>query len=106
MTTILLNLLWIHLIVILVFHSGFVDSIEEAVYKKFKPYRLGKPWVCSLCMTNWLSILWLLCTGNFSLMTLVLALTSAILTKVTTPFITTIENYLLKLIEILNNIVD
>lgn len=105
MTTILLNLLWIHLIVILVFHSGFVDSIEEAVYRKFKPYRLGKPWVCSLCMTNWLSILWLLCTGNFSLMTLVLALTSAILTTVTVPLLKTVENYLLHFVELLNRLI-
>lgn len=100
----ILQLILIHLIVLLIFHSGFVDSVDGFINRKWKPYHLPRPFSCVLCSVFWTSAIWLLCTGQFTLVTLTLALTSAVLTTVTTPLIKTIENYLLKIIEIMNRV--
>ncbi len=101
----ILNLIWIHLIVVLVFLSGFVDSVDEAINKRFKFYHLGKPFNCALCTTFWLSVIYLLVAKEFSLLTVLYTLVSATLTEVTTPLITTVKNYLLKVVELLNRII-
>ena len=99
---IILQLALIHLIVILIFHSGFIDSIDNAIYRKWKPYHLPKPFSCALCSVFWSSVVLLCIVSNFTLITFTYALASAILTNVTVPLLKTIENYLLKIIEILN----
>lgn len=101
----ILNLIWIHLIVVLVFLSGFVDSIDEAINKRFKFRHLPKPFSCCLCSTFWTTIIYLIVMKELSLLTILYALASATLTEVTTPFITTVKNYLLKAVELLNRII-
>lgn len=101
----ILNLIWIHLIVVLVFLSGFVDSIDEAINKRFKFRHLPKPFSCCLCSTFWATIIYLIVMKELSLLTILFALASATLTEVTTPLITTIKNYLLKVIELLNRLI-
>ena len=101
----ILNLIWIHLIVVLVFLSGFVDSVDEAINKRFKFYHLGKPFDCALCSVFWLSVIYLLIAKEFSLLTVLYALVSATLTEVTTPLITLIKNLLLKIIELMNRLI-
>ena len=98
----ILQLILIHLIVLMIFHSGFVDSIDSAINRKWKFHHLPKPFSCCLCSVMWTSFFWLLLTNQLTLLTLTLTLTSAILTNVTTPLLKTIENYLLKIIEIMN----
>lgn len=100
----ILNLIWIHLIVVLVFLSGFVDTVDEAISKRFKFYHLPKPFSCCLCSTFWTSVIYLLFTKEFTLLTLLYALASATLTEVTTPLITLIKNLFLKIIETMNKI--
>lgn len=99
MMKIIIDLLLINLIVVMVFNSGFIDEIDAAISRKWKFYHLPKPFSCSLCMTFWCSVIWLLCTHSFSLLTLAMALFSATLTTVTTPLLKVIENWLLKIIE-------
>lgn len=99
------NLLWIHLVVVLIFLSGFVDTVDEAISKRFRFHHLPKPFSCCLCSTFWTSVIYLLFTKEFTLITLLYALASATLTEVTTPLITTIKNYLLKVVELLNRII-
>ena len=99
---IILQLALIHLIVILIFHSGFIDSVDQAIYKRWKPYHLPKPFSCALCSTFWASAIFILVTHQFTIISFTYALASAILTNITTPLLKTIENYLLKIIEILN----
>lgn len=101
----MIDLLIIHLIVVLVFLSGFVDSVDEAISKRFKFHHLPKPFSCCLCSTFWATIIYLIVMKELSLLTILFALASATLTEVTTPLITTIKNYLLKIIEIMNRIV-
>lgn len=101
----ILNLIWIHLIVVLIFLSGFVDSVDEAINKRFKFRHLPKPFSCCLCSTFWTTIIYLIVMKELSLLTILYALASATLTEVTTPFITTVKNYLLKAVELLNRII-
>lgn len=99
MLNIIINLLLINLIVVMVFNSGFIDSIDEMINRKWKFYHLPKPFSCALCMTFWTSVIWLLFTKELTLLTLAMALFSATLTTVTTPLLKLIENWLLKIIE-------
>lgn len=100
----ILNLIWIHLIVVLIFLSGFVDSIDEAINKRFKFRHLPKPFSCCLCSTFWTTIIYLIVMKELSLLTILYALASATLTEVTTPLITFIKNLFLKIIELMNKI--
>lgn len=102
MTTIILNLILINIIVCLVFNSGFWDSMDEYVNKKYPFHHLPHLLQCALCQVTWLSIFYLLFTGNLTLLTLTMALASATLTSVMIPLLKTIEGYLLKIIEIMN----
>lgn len=106
MTTIILNLILINAIVSLIFNSGFIDSIDDAINKKYPFHHLPKPFSCSLCTCTWVSFFYLLFTGNLTLLTLAIALFSATLTSVTQPLLKTIEGYLLKIIELLNRLLD
>lgn len=101
----ILNLLWIGLIVALVHISGFWDNLDEFINKKFKPYHLPYLLTCALCQTWWLSLLYIICTGNLTLFNIVLCLINAHLSKIYIPLWTLIENALLKIIELINRIV-
>lgn len=98
----IMNLLFINLIVVLVFLSGFVEAIDGFVYKHFKPYHLGKPFNCSLCTCFWLSLGYILFAGKLSFLSVVLCLANAHLTEITTPLITLVKNLVLKIIEVIN----
>lgn len=69
---IILNLIAIAVIVVYVIDlAGFVEYLKMKLWKwlKNKPYedyRL-KPFDCSLCMSHHMMLLYLICTGNFSL---------------------------------------
>lgn len=98
----IINLLLINLIVTLIFLSGFVDSIDEAINKRWKFYHLPKPFSCCLCSTFWASLIWVIVAGQVSLLSIALCLVNAHLTEITTPLIILIKNALLKIIEIMN----
>ena len=94
----ILQLLLINVIITLIFLSGFIDSIDEAISKRWKFHHLPKPFSCCLCSTFWASLIWVICTHQLTLVSLAICLTSAYLTEVTTPLITAIKNWMLKII--------
>lgn len=98
----IINLLLINLIVTLVFLSGFIDSIDEAINKRWKFYHLPKPFSCCLCSTFWASLIWVIASGQVSLLSIALCLVNAHLTEIVSPLITLIKNALLKIMEIMN----
>lgn len=98
MITTIINLLLINLIVCLVFLSGFVDEVDDAISRKWRFHHLPKPFSCALCMTLWCSVIWLLCVGQFNILNIALCLANAHLTKITIPLWSVIENWLLKII--------
>lgn len=98
------NLLWIHLVVVLIFLSGFVDSVDGWISKTYRFHHLPKPFSCALCTTFWASLIWVIATGRFSLLSIVFCLANAHLTEITTPLITLVKNALLKIIELMNRL--
>lgn len=97
----ILELLIINVIITLIFLSGFVDSIDDAISRKWKFHHLPKPFSCCLCSTFWASLIWVICTHQFSLLSIALCLINAHLTEVMTPLITVIKNWMLRIIEIM-----
>lgn len=106
MSTLIFKLLIIGLICTMGIDSGFFETIDDWIYRKWKPYHLPYPFKCSLCATWWCSLLFIVFTGNFSLLGILLCLVNAYLTKIWTPLIALIENILFKIIEIFNKAVN
>lgn len=106
MIQLILNLLFINLIVVLVHESGFITYVDDWISGKWKFHHLPYPVLCALCTTNWISIFYVLITGHFSLLTLMLCLVNAHLTVVVQPLFRFVINALLKVIELLNKLID
>lgn len=80
----ILHLLFINLIVMLAHESGFFDYMDDWVSRKWRFHHLPKIMVCGLCQTFWLSVLYILVTGNIGLLPLVLCFLNAHLSEITT----------------------
>lgn len=98
----IIDLILINVIVTMIFLSGFIDSLDEAISGRWRFHHLPKPFSCNLCSVWWASVIYVAVTGQLSLLSVALCLLSAYLTEVTAPLITTVRNYLLKAIELLN----
>lgn len=93
------DLIILSLIVALVFESGFWDSLDEYINKRFKFHHLPHLLMCQLCQTWWLTLLYILVTGNLSLFNICVCLLIAYMGDVWRPILNLIKGYLLKLIE-------
>lgn len=72
--------------VMLVDVTGVVEDLLTPLARWLTGSRVGsvgKPFNCSLCLTWWTSLVWLICTGQVTLASLALALLLACLTPVT-----------------------
>lgn len=76
------KLLIITAFVVGVFYSGFPYEFEEIISKrlKFGRFKLPKPFGCQLCMSFWLNIIYILCTGNVTLFNILACLLFALST--------------------------
>lgn len=106
MINVIFSLLLINLIMTLIHESGFILYVDEWINNKWKFYHLPYPIRCLLCGVNWLSIFYVIITGQLSLLTLALCLLNAHATKIVQPLYRFVENLLLKVIELLNRLVD
>lgn len=71
------------LIVFIIDLSGFIDEIERALSKWLKgKVRIPKPISCSLCMSWWVNLIYLLCIGHFTLPYIAIVALFAFLTPV------------------------
>ena len=104
--TTLTNLLLINIIMTLIHESGFIENVDDWISDKYKFYHLPYPVRCLLCSTNWISIFYVIITGQLSLLTLMLCLLNAHLTQITQPLFRFVMNALLKVVELLNRLVD
>ena len=103
---IIFNLLLINLIVIFAHESGFFLSLDEWVNRKWKFHHLPHIMMCGCCQAFWLSVLFIIATGNLTLLNLMFCFLNCHLTSVTIPLWKTVENFLLKIIELLNRLID
>lgn len=106
MINVIFSLLLINLIMSLIHESGFILYVDEWINNKWKFYHLPYPIRCLLCGTWWLSLLFIIITGQLTLLNIALCLLNAHLTKITQPLFRFVENLLLKVIELLNRLVD
>jgi hypothetical protein len=90
----------------LIHESGFIENVDDWISGKYKFHHLPYPVRCLLCGVNWLSIFYVIITGQLSLLTLMLCLLNAHLTQITQPLFRFIMNALLKVVELLNRLVD
>lgn len=85
------------LCVFVIDYTGAVEELFTQLVKRLtgaKIGTLGKPWDCSLCMTIWLSLLWLLIKGSFTLPYIGLVALLAALTPVTLDIIWFVRDFL------------
>ena len=99
------DLIILSLIVALVFESGFWDSLDEYINKRFKFHHLPHLLMCQLCQTWWLTLLYILVTGNLSLFNICVCLFIAYMGDVWRPILNLIKGYLLKLIEWMGRVI-
>ena len=102
MWTTVINLLIINLFVCLVHEAGFFETLDTMISERYKFHHLPYIFMCALCQTFWLSLLYIAIAGPFSLLTIVLCLVNAHATKIVQPLYRLIENLLLRVIALLN----
>ena len=95
----IINLLLINIIIVLIFISGFVDEVDDSINRKWRFHHLPKPFSCALCMTWWTSLAYILFSGQLSLVSIALCLANAHLTEITTPMVTVLKNWLIRIVE-------
>ena len=98
----LLNLMMINIFVVLVHEAGFFKTLGTVINERWKFYHLPYVFKCGLCQTFWLSIIYVIIAGPFTIPGICLCVVNASLTRVTQPLCRLVENILLKLIELLN----
>lgn len=101
---VVLDLLLINLIVVLIVDlSGFMTDFKKLVWRVlFKSayqdsFRI-KPFDCSLCMTFWISLIYLVCINQFSLINILVVLVLSYLTTTEALLLRAVKALLDKLI--------
>lgn len=104
----ILNLFIISIIWVLILDlSGFARTIDKTLYKIFypkRPYREDahfKPFDCSLCMTWWTGLLYLLITHTLSLLNIAILLVFAWSTTMEKDIFILIKDLVTKLLDLL-----
>lgn len=92
----LVDLLLMTLIIVFIIDlSGVIDSMESVLSRWLKgPARIPKPFSCSLCMSWWCGLAYLLCVGHFTLAYVAYMALLAFLTPVFSTFMVWIRETL------------
>lgn len=84
--------------------SGIVESIESALSRWLNgKAKVPKPFNCSLCMTWWLGIIYLLCLSQFTLFNICIVALFAYLSGVIATLLIFVKELLMNIIERLYN---
>lgn len=102
----IIDLIIINVIVALIFNSGFWDNLDGYINERFKFHHLPHLFMCALCQCWWLSLLYVIVTGNLSLLSIMLCIVSASLTDFTLAVFGMLQNVLFKIVEIVNKLLD
>ena len=81
--------------------TGVVDHLFTPLAKRItgaKVGRIGPPLSCSLCMTFWTGLVWLLITGHFGLVNLMLLLLLACTTRITLSLFHLVTDFIEKMV--------
>ena len=96
---VLLNIFIINLLVVFVVDlSGFIPELESVLSKSLRfKVRIPKPFSCSLCLTWWTALLYLVLSYNLTLPYVLAAAAVSLFSKNTGGFIRWIQEALVKL---------
>lgn len=99
---ILIGILWVFILD----YSGFVEELEGylGVFVRSKaPVKIPKPFSCSLCMTWWTGLFYLIFTSQFSTISLLVLILSCSFTKVYLHLIYTLREFFDRLISLFDS---
>lgn len=104
------NLILIQVICVVVIDVlGAVDEMLTPLFRKItgsKIGHIGKPLSCSTCMTFWISLIWLIATGNFTLPWIAFILILAVFAPLTYLIISFLKDAAIKQINELYDIFE
>lgn len=103
-----LNLLYIAIIVVCIVDiSGFIDSVKRLISRILTKGKIIKtdfrikPFDCSLCTTFWTGLIYILATGQFSLLVLAYVLILAVFTPVIKEIIILLKDIIIKIVNVI-----
>lgn len=88
--------------------TDFYESVTRAIARRFfgvdKPFYI-KPFSCSLCMTFWVSLAYIIALGSVTIPTIALCCLAAYSTTIIKDILITIKNIISFIINKINNII-
>lgn len=86
-------------------YSGIIEEMEELFKKWFNNpfFHIPKPFSCSLCMTHWVGLLFIVCIGECTILNYGYVVLLSYLSSSITNFLYLLDNKIKKLIEELDN---
>lgn len=111
MLNLILHLILIQITTVFIIDlSGIIDELKHWIWKKWIKvgdyHRISfKPITCSLCMTWWLCLLYLIITHQLTLLTIAITALIAYLSSTTGDFLIWIRDLLTKLITLLYKLI-
>lgn len=109
----ILNLIFIWLIVVMIIDiSGVMDSIKYGISKFLTHGKIPttdfriKPFDCSFCMNFWISLIYIICVGQFSLGLLAFILGLSVLTPILKDLINLVKDIFIFLINKIYNLIQ
>lgn len=89
------------IMVFIIDNSGVVEHLETFLTKLFKSkfqLHIPRPFSCSLCMTFWSGIIYIICNGEFSITSIAIVSLCALLSSTFNDVINVIINNIKKLL--------
>lgn len=109
MNTIITNLFLIQFIIVNIIDiSGFIQEMESMIARwlKVKSVHIPKPFSCSYCLTWWTGLIYLMVTGNLTLIYTAILLMICALSTTTADIIYLLKDIITKIIQTISRIIN
>lgn len=82
--------------------SGFIDEAEQILSRRMGiKAHIPKPFSCSLCTTHWIGLIWLICSGRWTMGYYAITLILAFLTPVISDALITLKELMGRIVSLL-----
>lgn len=103
-----LNLLFIAVIVVVITDlSGFIDSLKHLIWKftwgdkrEFRDFDM-RPIGCSFCTFHWIGLIYLLISGEFTLLTYMVVVLMSLFTPIFKDIMILAKDFSMKIIDVI-----
>lgn len=106
---IIIDLLLIQFIIVNIIDiSGFIQETESMIARwlKVKSVHIPKPFSCSYCLCWWTGLIYLMVTGNLTLIYTAILLMICALTTTTADIVWLVKDIITKIINIISRIIN